>query len=84
MAETMKEREMELKEENEEFQLKQKIKINLEKENLNKSGIKEIKLNYKYVPTFKAVKKKDKDKSYKDYQEIYEIVKNKPNNKNLE
>ena len=85
MAQTMKEKESINEEENEEYQLKQKMIINLEKDEINKknSGENEIKLNYKYIPTLKAVKKKDKDKSYKNFREIYDIVKSKPYNKNI-
>ena len=80
MAETLKKEKSILDETNEEFQLKQKMKKNLENEEKNKKEEIDIKLNYKFIPTLKATKKKNKNKSYKDYQEFFEIVKNKQKN----
>ena len=80
MAETLKKEKSILDETDEEFQLKQKMKKNLENEEQNKKEEIDIKLNYKFIPTLKATKKKNKNKSYKDYQEFFEIVKNKQKN----
>ena len=80
MAETLKKEKSILDETDEEFQLKQKMKKNLENEEKNKKEEIDIKLNYKFIPTLKATKKKNKNKSYKDYQEFFEIVKNKQKN----
>ena len=80
MAETLKKQKSILDETDEEFQLKQKMKKNLENEEKNKKEEIDIKLNYKFIPTLKATKKKNKNKSYKDYQEFFEIVKNKQKN----
>ena len=80
MAETLKKEKSILDETDEEFQLKQKMKKNLENEEKNKKEKNDIKLNYKFIPTLKATKKKNKNKSYKDYQEFFEIVKNKQKN----
>ena len=52
----------------------------MEKEEKNKGKEDDIKLDYKFIPTLKATKKKNKNKSYKDYQEFLEIVKNKQKN----
>jgi len=80
MAKSKKEDEIKMKEDDFEFQMKQKMKINLEKEkNENIDCNKDIKLNYKFIPTLKATKKKNKSKSYKDYQEFFDIVKNRQN-----
>ena len=74
-AKTLKEEELKRREEDEEFKLMMKIKKNLEKENMNNDE--DIKLNYKFISTLKMCKNDDKDKPYKDYQEFYEIVKDK-------
>jgi len=74
-AKTLKEEELKRREEDEEFKLMMKIKKNLEKENMNNDD--DIKLNYKFISTLKMCKNDDKDKPYKDYQEFYEIVKDK-------
>ena len=37
----------------------------------------DIKLNYKFISTLKMCKNDDKNKPYNDYQEFYEIVKDK-------
>ena len=79
MAETLKEEELRLKEGDIQFQIKQKMIDNFAKEEQNKKDD-DIKLNYKFIPTLKATKKKDKNKHYKDFKEIYEIVKNKQTN----
>jgi len=79
IAETLKEEQLKLREDDLEFQTKQKMKLNFEKEALNEDTNKDndIKLNYKFIATLKATKKKDKNKSYKDYQEFLDIVKDK-------
>ena len=79
IAETLKEEQLKLREDDLEFQTKQKMKLNFAKEALNEDTNKEndIKLNYKFIATLKATKKKDKNKSYKDYQEFLDIVKDK-------
>ena len=79
IAETLKEEQLKLREDDLEFQTKQKMKLNFAKEALNEDLNKEndIKLNYKFIATLKATKKKDKNKSYKDYQEFLDIVKDK-------
>ena len=74
-AKTLKEEELKRREEDEEFKMMMKIKKNLEKENMNNDE--DIKLNYKFISTLKMCKNDDKDKPYKDYQEFYEIVKDK-------
>ena len=74
-AKTLKEEELKRREEDEEFKLMMKIRKNLEKENVNDDE--DIKLNYKFISTLKMGKNDDKDKPYKDYQEFYEIVKDK-------
>ena len=79
LAETLKEEELRLKEGDIQFQIKQKMIDNFAKEEQNKKDD-DIKLNYKFIPTLKATKKKDKNKHYKDFKEIYEIVKNKQTN----
>ena len=79
LAEALKEEELRLKEGDIQFQIKQKMIDNFAKEELNKKD-NDIKLNYKFIPTLKATKKKDKNKSYKDFKEIYEIVKKKQTN----
>ena len=55
------------------------MKLNFAKEALNEDANKDydIKLNYKFIATLKATKKKNKNKSYKDYQEFLDIVKDK-------
>ena len=79
IAETLKEEQLKLREDDLEFQTKQKMKLNFAKEALNEDTNKDndIKLNYKFIATLKATKKKDKNKSYKDYQEFLDIVKDK-------
>jgi hypothetical protein len=57
MAETLKKEKFIIDEADEEFQLKQKMKKNLEKEEKNKKQEIDIKLNYKFIPTLKATKK---------------------------
>ena len=79
LAEALKEEELRLKEGDIQFQIKQKMIDNFAKEELNKKD-NDITLNYKFIPTLKATKKKDKNKSYKDFKEIYEIVKKKQTN----
>ena len=79
LAEALKEEELRLKEGDIQFQIKKKMIDNSAKEELNKKD-NDIKLNYKFIPTLKATKKKDKNKSYKDFKEIYEIVKKKQTN----
>ena len=74
-AKTLKEEELKRREEDEEFKMMMKIKKNLEKENTNNDE--DIKLNYKFISTLNMCKKDDKNKPYKDYQEFYEIVKDK-------
>ena len=76
LAESLKEAELKLREEDLEYQIKKKMKLNFQKEALKDKG-NDIQLNYKYIPTLKATKKKDRNKSYKDYQEFYDMVKNK-------
>jgi len=80
MAETLKKEKTKLEEKDVQIQTKQKMKKNLEKEAKNKNQEDDIKLDYKFIPTLKATKKKNKNKSYKDYQEFFEIVKNKQKN----
>ena len=79
IAETLKEEQLKLREDDLEFQTKQKMKLNFAKEALNEDANKDndIKLNYKFIATLKATKKKNKNKSYKDYQEFLDIVKDK-------
>ena len=77
MAETLKKEKTKLEEKDVQIQTKQKMKKNLEKEAKNKNQEDDIKFDYKFIPTLKATKKKNKNKSYKDYQEFFEIVKNK-------
>ena len=80
MAETLKKEKSKLEEKDVQIQTKQKMKKNLEKEAKNKNQEDDIKFDYKFIPTLKATKKKNKNKSYKDYQEFFEIVKNKQKN----
>ena len=80
MAETLKKEKSKIDEKDAQIQMKQKMKKNLEKEEKNKGKEDDIKLDYKFIPTLKATKKKNKNKSYKDYQEFLEIVKNKQKN----
>ena len=80
MAETLKKEKTKLEEKDVQIQTKQKMKKNLEKEANNKNQEDDIKFDYKFIPTLKATKKKNKNKSYKDYQEFFEIVKNKQKN----
>ena len=80
MAETLKKEKTKLEEKDVQIQTKQKMKKNLEKEAKNKNQEDDIKFDYKFIPTLKATKKKNKNKSYKDYQEFFEIVKNKQKN----
>ena len=80
MAETLKKEKSKLEEKDVQIQTKQKMKKNLEKEAKNKNQENDIKFDYKFIPTLKATKKKNKNKSYKDYQEFFEIVKNKQKN----
>jgi len=79
LAETLKEEQLKIREDDLEFQTKQKMKLNFAKEALNEDANKDndIKLNYKFIATLKATKKKNKNKSYKDYQEFLDIVKDK-------
>ena len=80
MAETLKKEKSKIDEKDAQIQMKQKMKKNLEKEAKNKNQEDDIKFDYKFIPTLKATKKKNKNKSYKDYQEFFEIVKNKQKN----
>ena len=80
MEETLKKEKSKLEEKDVQIQTKQKMKKNLEKEAKNKNQEDNIKFDYKFIPTLKATKKKNKNKSYKDYQEFLEIVKNKQKN----
>ena len=80
MEETLKKEKTKLEEKDVQIQTKQKMKKNLEKEAKNKNQEDDIKFDYKFIPTLKATKKKNKNKSYKDYQEFFEIVKNKQKN----
>ena len=80
VAETLKKEKSKLEEKDVQIQTKQKMKKNLEKEAKNKNQEDDIKFDYKFIPTLKATKKKNKNKSYKDYQEFFEIVKNKQKN----
>ena len=78
MAETLQKEKSKSLEKEAETQLKQKMKINFEKEEKNKNkNDDDIKLNYKFIATLKATKKKHKNRSYQDYQEFLEIVKDK-------
>jgi hypothetical protein len=78
MAETLQREKSKSLEKEAETQLKQKMKINFEKEEKNKNkNDDDIKLNYKFIATLKATKKKHKNRSYQDYQEFLEIVKDK-------
>ena len=79
LAETLKEEQLKIREDDLEFQTKQKMKLNFAKEALNEDANKDndIKLNYKFIATLKTTKKKNKNKSYKDYQEFLDIVKDK-------
>ena len=77
LVKTLKEEELKRREEDEEFKLMMKIKKNLEKENMSKDKDEDIQLNYKFISTLKMCKTDDKNKPYKDYQEFYEIVKDK-------
>lgn len=79
LVKTLKEEELKRREEDEEFKLMMKIRKNLEKENMNNDEV-DIKLNYKFISTLKMCKNDDKNKPYKDYQEFYEIVKDKKRN----
>ena len=78
MAETLKKEQSKSMEKDAEAQIKQKMKKNFEKEEKNKNkNDDDIKLNYKFIATLKATKKKHKNRSYQDYQEFLEIVKDK-------
>ena len=78
MAETLKKEQSKSMEKDAEAQIKQKMKNNFEKEEKNKNkNDDDIKLNYKFIATLKATKKKHKNRSYQDYQEFLEIVKDK-------
>ena len=78
LAKTMKEEEKKRREQAEEYKLLEKIKKNLENDDNNNVG--DIKLNYKFISTLKMCKNEDKDQPYKDYKEIYEIIKDKKRN----
>ena len=78
LAKTMKEEEKKRREEAEEYKLMEKIKKNLENEDGN--SVRDIKLSYKFISTLKMCKNEDKDQPYKDYKEIYEIIKEKKRN----
>ena len=80
MVEVLKKEKEKLDEKDAKIQVRQKIKKNLEKESKIKNKNDDIELNYKFIPTLKATKKKNKNKSYKDYQEFFEIVKKKQQN----
>ena len=79
-SKTLKEEEKKRREEGEEYKLMAKIRRNLAKDNSDRSDIGDIRLNYKFISTLKMCKNEDKDQPYKDYKEIYEIIKDKKRN----
>jgi hypothetical protein len=81
LAKTMKEEEKKRKEEAEEFKLLAKMKKNLENENMGNKENEDKKFNYKFISSLKVYKREDKDQPYKDYKEIYEIIKEKKRNR---
>ena len=81
LSKTLKEEEKKRREEAAEFQLMAKIRKNLEDENArNNDKVGDIKKNYKYITTLKMCKNEDINQPYKDYKEIYEIIKDKKRN----
>ena len=76
----MKEEDKKRKEQAEEYILMAKIRKNLKNENTGNDEVGDIKLNYKFISSLKMCKKEDKDQPYKDYKEIYEIIKDKKRN----
>ena len=80
LSKTMKEEERKRREEAEEYKLIAKMRRNLEKDENNINNVGDIKLNYKFISTLKMCKNEDKDQPYKDYKEIYEIIKDKKRN----
>ena len=84
LSKTMKEEEKKRKEEAEEFKLMAKIRKNLENENENNDEVGDIRKNYKFISTLKMCNNEDKDQPYKEYKEIYEIIKDKNRNRENE
>ena len=80
LSKTMKEEDKKRKEQAEEYKLMAKIRKNLKNENTGNDEVGDIKLNYKFISSLKMCKKEDKDQPYKDYKEIYEIIKDKKRN----
>ena len=80
LAKTMKEEEKKRKEEAEEYKLIEKMKKNLANEMMENNEDEDKKLDYKFISSLKVYKKEDKDQPYKDYKEIYEIIKEKKGN----
>ncbi len=80
LAKTMKEEEKKRKEEAEEYKLIEKMKKNLANEMMENNEDEDKKLDYKFISSLKVYKKEDKDQPYKDYKEIYEIIKEKKRN----
>ena len=81
LSKTLKEEEKKRREQAAEFQLMEKLRKNLEDENSrNNNYVGDIKKNYKYITTLKMCKNEDIDQPYKDYKEIYEIIKDKKRN----
>ncbi len=76
----MKEEEKKRKEEAEEYKLIEKMKKNLANEMMENNEDEDKKLDYKFISSLKVYKKEDKDQPYKDYKEIYEIIKEKKRN----
>ena len=78
LAETLRKEELKIREEDIEFQIKQKMKLIFAKEAVGENKKEnDIDFNYKFIPTLKVTKKIDGSKSYKDFKEFFETVKNK-------
>ena len=84
LSRTMKEEERKRREEDDVYKLMEKIRRNLEIENMNKKEVGDIRKNYKFISTLKMCKNEDQDQPYKEYKEIYEIIKDKNRRREVE
>ena len=84
LSRTMKEEERKRREEDDVYKLLEKIRRNLEIENMNKKEVGDIRKNYKFISTLKMCKNEDQDQPYKEYKEIYEIIKDKNRRREVE
>ena len=76
----IKEEENKRKEQTQIFKLKTKIRNNLQNENVDNDEAKDVKLSYKFISSLKMSKNEDKEQPYKDYKEIFKIIKEKKRN----